>query len=84
MRWNIFNGLVAAKEKLCIVSLGPLLNLSVKLLQIIISVFQVKQQEFRNRLKNEVIFRFDAEDPYTCIDKVKHFFPNTHVCHGEH
>ncbi|XP_042314347.1 dynein axonemal heavy chain 11-like [Sceloporus undulatus] len=32
-------------------------------------LFEVKQQEFRNRFKNEVIFRFDAEDPYTCMDK---------------
>ncbi|KAF7248346.1 Dynein beta chain, ciliary [Varanus komodoensis] len=32
-------------------------------------LFEVKQQEFRNRFKNEVIFRFDAEDPYACLDK---------------
>ncbi|KAH0621502.1 hypothetical protein JD844_022872 [Phrynosoma platyrhinos] len=32
-------------------------------------LFEVKQQEFRNRFKNEVIFRFDAEDPYTSMDK---------------
>ncbi|XP_078250276.1 dynein axonemal heavy chain 11-like [Pogona vitticeps] len=32
-------------------------------------LFEVKQQEFRSRFKNEVFFRFDAENPYICIDK---------------
>ncbi|KAJ7345633.1 hypothetical protein JRQ81_001583, partial [Phrynocephalus forsythii] len=32
-------------------------------------LFEVKQQEFRNRFKSEVIFRFDAEKPYVCLDK---------------
>ncbi|XP_033023836.1 dynein heavy chain 11, axonemal-like [Lacerta agilis] len=32
-------------------------------------LFEVKQQEFRNRFKNEAIFRFDAGNPYACMDK---------------
>ncbi|XP_077131681.1 dynein beta chain, ciliary-like [Ranitomeya variabilis] len=32
-------------------------------------LFEVKQHEFRNRFKNEIIFKFDAEDPYKHLDK---------------
>ncbi|XP_075466168.1 dynein axonemal heavy chain 11-like [Ascaphus truei] len=32
-------------------------------------LFEVKQHEFRSRFKNETIFRFDADDPYTHLDK---------------
>ncbi|KAJ1188151.1 hypothetical protein NDU88_004915 [Pleurodeles waltl] len=32
-------------------------------------LFEVKQHEFRNRFKNDIIFRFDAEDPYEHMDK---------------
>ncbi|MEE6489662.1 hypothetical protein FKM82_015640 [Ascaphus truei] len=32
-------------------------------------LFEVKQHEFRSRFKNEIIFRFDADDPYTHLDK---------------
>ncbi|XP_068103478.1 dynein beta chain, ciliary-like [Hyperolius riggenbachi] len=32
-------------------------------------LFEVKQHEFRNRFKNEIIFKFDAEDPYRHLDK---------------
>lgn len=76
MGWNIFNELAATKEKLLYgtVSKDHLLHLSGILLQKISCVFQVKQQEFRNRFKNEVMFKFAAEDPYTCIDEVKLFW----------
>ncbi|XP_053327234.1 dynein axonemal heavy chain 11-like [Spea bombifrons] len=32
-------------------------------------VFEVKQHEFRNRFKNETVFRFDADGPYKNLDK---------------
>ncbi|KAM4626866.1 dynein axonemal heavy chain 11-like [Discoglossus pictus] len=32
-------------------------------------LFEVKQHEFRSRFKNEIIFRFDANDPYKHLDK---------------
>ncbi|XP_072275197.1 dynein axonemal heavy chain 11-like [Pyxicephalus adspersus] len=32
-------------------------------------LFEVKQHEYRNRFKNEFIFKFDAEDPYKHLDK---------------
>ncbi|KAM4697873.1 dynein axonemal heavy chain 11-like [Rhinophrynus dorsalis] len=32
-------------------------------------LFEVKQHEFRGRFKNEIIFRFDVDDPYKHLDK---------------
>lgn len=32
--------------------------------------FQIKQHEFREHFRNEIIFRIDTRDPYVLIDKV--------------